>query len=118
VVHSCAADLPVPLLVDAGFGAISFDFALARPVDAWAEAWEAGVDLWPGVVPTVEAVPPPTDRLLVEDLFRFFDALGVDVREAPGRVVVTPSCGLAGASPAWAREALRLSRAVAAALNG
>jgi hypothetical protein len=66
----------------------------------------------------VEAVPPPTDRLLVEDLFRFFDALGVDVREAPGRVVVTPSCGLAGASPAWAREALRLSRAVAAALNG
>jgi methionine synthase II (cobalamin-independent) len=118
VVHSCAPDLPVPLLVGAGFEAISFDFALARPVDAWAEAWEAGVDLWPGAVPAVEPASPPTDKRLMEDLLRFFDALGVDVREAPGRVVVTPSCGLAGASPPWAREALHLSRAVAAALSG
>jgi len=29
---------------------------------------------------------------------------------------VTPSCGLAGASPSWAREAMRLARKVAADL--
>jgi hypothetical protein len=31
--------------------------------------------------------------------------------------VVTPACGLAGADPAWARQALALCRAVAANLR-
>jgi L-serine deaminase len=58
-----------------------------------------------------------SDRDLVEQVQRFFDALGVDAEEGSGRLVVTPTCGLAGASPAWAREALRLSRVAAAALG-
>jgi methionine synthase II (cobalamin-independent) len=118
VVHSCAADLPVPLLVDSGFSAILFDLSLATPADEWAQAWEAGVDLWPGVVPTDEPSEGVSDRPLVERVQRFFDALGVDAEEDSGRLVVTPTCGLAGASPAWSREALRLSRVVAAALAG
>lgn len=118
VVHSCAADLPVPLLVDSGFAAISFDLSVASPSDAWADAWEAGVDLWPGVVPTAASAEPVSDGPLVEQVQRFFDAIGQDVAETSARIVVTPACGLAGASQAEAREALRLSRAVAAALDG
>ena len=118
VVHCCAVDLPVPLLVDSGFSAISFDLLLATPGEEWALAWEAGVDLWPGAVPAVEPRDGPSDRPLVEQVRRFFDALGVDAEEGSERLVVTPTCGLAGASPAWAHEALRLSRSVAAALAG
>jgi hypothetical protein len=33
-------------------------------------------------------------------------------------LVVTPACGLAGASPQWARRALRLARSVSSALRG
>jgi hypothetical protein len=76
------------------------------------------VDLWPGAVPTAEPPASLSERDLVEQVQRFFDALGVDAEEDSGRLVVTPTCGLADASPAWAREALRLSRAVAAALGG
>ena len=55
VVHSCAADVPLALLAGAGFTAVSFDLGLADPDDSWSEAFEAGTDLWPGVVPSVDA---------------------------------------------------------------
>jgi methionine synthase II (cobalamin-independent) len=118
VVHSCAAEMPVLLLVGSGFAAVSFDLSLATPADDWAQAWEVGVDLWLGAVPAAEPPRGLSDRELVEQVQRFFDALGVEAEEAAGRLVVTPTCGLAGASPAWAREALRLSRVAAAALGG
>ena len=117
VAHSCAADVPVTLLVQSGFRALSFDLSLASPTDDWANAFEAGVDLWPGVVPVAQPVDPTMERLLVEQVQRFFDALGHEVGEVSARLVITPACGLAGASPSWAREALRLARVVATAVG-
>ena len=107
VVHCCAASPPVPLLVKAGAGALSLDATLLTPRDddGLGEAVEAGLGLLLGVVPSLDA---PLGDLA---------ALGSPVRELwrrlgfePGRlaqtVVVTPTCGLAGASPAHARRAL------------
>ena len=48
VLHSCGPDVPVDLLRGLGFSAISFDLALTRASDVWAEAFDAGVDLWFG----------------------------------------------------------------------
>lgn len=118
VAHVCAPLIPVPLLVRAGFGAIAYDAALVTPVDDWALALEAGVDLWPGVVPSTEPAAEVRDTALVEDLLRFLDALGVDAEQLAGRLVVTPACGLAGATQTWVRRALLLLRGVAAALAG
>ena len=42
----------------------------------------------------------------------FLELLGLDPETTSG-LVVTPTCGLAGASAGWAREALRLSQKVA-----
>ena len=112
VVHSCAPDVPVPLLAGAGFTAISFDLPLARPADAWAEAFEAGVDLWPGVVPTTGFTP--SDRAMIEQVDAFFGRLGFGEEAVDERLVVTPTCGLAGASPQGARAALAAARTVAA----
>lgn len=106
VVHSCAPDVPVALLAGAGFTAISFDAGLARPDDAWAEAFEQGVDLWPGVVPSTDA--QITDADAWRRVETFFGRLGFDEEAYGARTVVTPTCGLAGASPAWARRALSL----------
>jgi len=113
VVHSCAADVPLVLLADAGFTAVSFDLGLADPDDSWSEAFEAGTDLWPGVVPSVDA--DVTDADLGRRVERFFARLGFDEDAYASRTVITPTCGLAGASPAWARRALSLAQAVAGA---
>ena len=110
-VHSCAPDVPVELLVGAGFTAISFDLSLARPDDVWAESFEKGVDLWLGVVPSTDTTRV-TDKGLATRVETFFGHFGFDEEAYSGRLVVTPTCGLSGASPAWARQALKLAQRV------
>ncbi|WP_229051296.1 methionine synthase [Aeromicrobium sp. Leaf350] len=114
VVHVCASDVPVALLRGAGFAGIGFDLALARPHDAWAEAFEAGVELWVGAVPSTDPSPVPTSSVLIGRVDSFLSRLGFDEERADPRVVVSPSCGLAGATPQWARQALALAANVGA----
>lgn len=111
VLHSCAKDIPVALIAGAGFDSLSFDLSLTMPGDDWASAFDAGLDLWPGVIPSLdtEGVTDKVPGKRVEDFFR---ALGYDIAASPDRLVVTPTCGLAGASPSWARRALGLARSV------
>ena len=40
-------------------------------------------------------------------MLRWLDMLGLDPAEVADRLVLTPSCGLAGASPRWARTRAR-----------
>lgn len=113
VVHTCAPDVPVELLAGAGFTAISFDLNLARPEDVWAETFEQGVDLWPGVVPSTD-VTGLSDKKLGQQVASFFSRFGFDEAAYSDRLVVTPTCGLAGASPAWAGKALAAAKTVSA----
>ena len=53
---------------------------------------------------------------MTERVLRLLDMLGLDP-EVAATLVVTPSCGLAGADPGWARRALSLCRTVAADLR-
>ena len=117
VVHSCAPDVPVELLAGAGFTAISFDLSLVRPDDIWAETFERGVDLWFGVVPSTDTAGV-SDKELAGRVRTFLDRFGFDVEKNADRLVVTPTCGLAGASPQWAGRALELAAAAAERLEG
>ena len=112
VVHSCAHDVPVALLAGAGFTAISFNFTLAEPEDAWAEAFENGVDLWPGAVPSLDGRVSESE--IARRIETFFNQLGVGDGACADRLVVTPTCGMAGASPVWTRKALSVAQSVAA----
>ncbi|MER5596047.1 methionine synthase [Streptomyces sp. NPDC002265] len=107
VVHSCAPDVPFALLRRAGAAAVSFDFSLIteRDDDAIGEAVEAGTRLFAGVVPgTDSALSDPAGSVMgVRTLWR---RLGLQPGLLAEAVTVTPSCGLAGASPAYARRAL------------
>ncbi|MGZ8737484.1 MAG: methionine synthase [Nocardioides sp.] len=118
VVHCCAADVPLSLLVGAGAQGVSVDLGvLATAVyDDIATLLEAGRPVFLGIVPSTHPATAPTEKALTEQVLRFLDMLGLDPGQAPS-LVVTPTCGLAGASPGWAREALRLSAKVAANLG-
>ncbi|CAL9450472.1 hypothetical protein SUDANB1_02427 [Streptomyces sp. enrichment culture] len=107
VVHSCAPDVPFALLRRAGAAAVSFDFSLLteRDDEAIGEAVEGGTRLFTGVVPGTEGpLSDPAGSVMgVRTLWR---RLGLSPGLLAEAVTVTPACGLAGASPGYARTAL------------
>ncbi|MFF0437007.1 methionine synthase [Streptomyces sp. NPDC004327] len=110
VVHSCAPGVPFALLRRAGAAGVSFDFSLLteRDEEPIGEAVEAGTKLFAGVVPSTDPVAgalsdPGGSVMGVRTLWR---RLGLNPGTLAESVVVTPSCGLAGASGAYARKAL------------
>ena len=110
IVHCCAADVPFRLLRRAGARAVSADLTRGMPdEDPIGEAVEAGMGLLFGVVPATDTrlSDPAATVDGVRDLWR---RLGFAPGDLPRAVVVTPACGLAGASPAYVRAALRACR--------
>ncbi|MFE3515641.1 methionine synthase [Streptomyces sp. NPDC059166] len=109
-VHSCAPEVPFALLRRAGAGAVSFDFSLLteREEEAIGEAVEAGTRLSLGVVPGLDAASTALSDPggSVKGVRTLWSRLGLNPGTLSESVVITPSCGLAGASPAYARAAL------------
>jgi methionine synthase II (cobalamin-independent) len=120
VVHCCAADVPFAMLRETSAAAVSFDLSLVtRPqYDDLAEWVDAGRSLWPGVVPAIDpGGTPPGDDDLTHRLLGWWSALGFSEAESVPATTITPACGLAGASPQWARRALTLAAHVARNLS-
>lgn len=115
VVHCCAADVPFSLLTAAGAQGVSVDLSALSvgSYDDLAATLESGLTLMLGVVPAVDPDTWPEDAMLTERVLRLLDMLGLDPAADAGDLVITPACGLAGASAAWARRACELSEAVA-----
>jgi methionine synthase II (cobalamin-independent) len=114
-VHSCAPGVPWALVAGAGARGLSVDHDMLTPkdYDALAQALDDGLVVGLGVVPSTDPGAVPSDAVLTERVLRWLDMLGLDPAEVSDRMVITPSCGLAGASPDWGRRALSLSRDVA-----
>ena len=109
-VHCCAAGVPIALLRAAGADAIALDAALLgrAEYDPLGEVLEAGTSLWLGVLPSTDAaITLDTAR---EPIRRLWAELGFARRELAQRLVPTPTCGLAGASPGYARRVLATLR--------
>jgi hypothetical protein len=125
VVHCCADRPPIRLLADTGVAGIGIDAtlpafrgdgALPAALDAIGEVWDSGLPLLLGVVPAVDPARPVTSRELAEPVFDLADRLGFERSRLGALVVPTPTCGLAGATPTWARRALTLARELGEAL--
>jgi Cobalamin-independent synthase, Catalytic domain len=116
-VHSCAPGVPIGLLRRAGAAAVSLDFSLLteRDDDEIGEAVEAGMRLFAGVVPAVDAAMSDPGGS-VEGVRKLWRRLGLDPAVLGRAVAITPSCGLAGASPAHAKAALAHASRAAKAL--
>ncbi|MBA2774388.1 MAG: methionine synthase [Nocardioidaceae bacterium] len=119
VVHCCAEGLPWAVLGETRVQAVSFDLSkISRgEYDDIAEWVDSGRQVWPGVVPVTEPERRPTDADLTKQLLAWWAHLGYSDVETLPPMTVTPACGLAGASPAWTRQALQLATAVAQNLS-
>ena len=117
-VHSCAPDTPWSLVAGAGAAGLSADLSMlgAADLDVFAEALEAGRTAALGVVASTDPADEPSDARITERVQRWLDMLGLDPEVVREHLVITPTCGLAGAGRDWARQALSLSQTVAANL--
>ncbi|WP_433869850.1 methionine synthase [Saccharopolyspora sp. CA-218241] len=119
VVHCCAGRPPVALLRRAGVAAIALDATGLGEVtgalaDELGETWQERVPLLLGLVPGTPATDAPVGPgRLAEPAFALAARLGFARRALAELAVPTPTCGLAGADPAWARRAIALSRDLA-----
>jgi len=115
VVHCCATRPPVGLFRAAGAAAVSLDATLLAGLptvfaDELGEAWDAGTSLFLGLVPSTEPAGAPDLAALARPALELVDRLGFSRSLLAERAVPTPTCGLAGATPTWARRALALAR--------
>lgn len=121
VAHCCGTRVPFDLFRRAGFEAISVDAALlGRAADdelgTW---WESAGSVLLGVAP---AVPPesgaaPRAEALARSVSELWGRIGFGAADVGTRTWLTPTCGLAGAAPAWARGAGAVLRRAAALLE-
>jgi hypothetical protein len=132
VVHCCAAPVPFGIIVGAGADGVGCDLSrLGRAQeDALAEAVEAGLGILAGVLPATGqeearqpaldaaeragARQPPSARQAAERVIEVWQRMGWPAGGGSGgvaaQVVLTPACGMAGATPGYARDAMALCR--------
>ncbi len=116
IVHCCGRNVPFGLITGAGADGVSFDLSRLRrdDFDHLAAAAEAGAGLLAGAIsfdyPERRGVTPADTARSVAEVWR---KMALPAARCAQQVVITPACGLAGASPAQAREALRWCREAA-----
>lgn len=117
VVHCCAPDVPLDVIAGAGAGSVSLDAALLRDaqLDDVGTHIEAGGALWLGVIPGTDADISAEDA--ADRIRRLWRKLGFPAELLPERVVVTPSCGLAGASKPYVRRTMTVLRELGSLLR-
>jgi methionine synthase II (cobalamin-independent) len=114
IVHCCAPRPPIGLFREAGADALSIDATLLGGIpaslsDQLGEAWDAGVTMLLGLVPGTDPARPLTLADAAKPALQLVDRLGFP-RTILAQAIPTPTCGLAGATDAWAKRALALVR--------
>jgi methionine synthase II (cobalamin-independent) len=117
LLHSCAADLPWHMLQSSAIHAISVDSGTLRAadLDGIAAFVESGRAVMLGVVPATAPAKRPSAEEVAAAVVAVTDRLGFTRSALRDRIGVTPACGLATATPQWARIAIELARKVATA---
>ncbi|HME74209.1 MAG TPA: methionine synthase [Mycobacterium sp.] len=116
-VHSCAAALPWKALQHSSIAAVSVDVSTlaADDLDAVAEFVESGRAVVLGAVSSSTPAKRPSAEEVAAAVVAVTDRLGFGRSALRDRVGVTPACGLAAATPQWARTAIGLARRAAEA---
>ncbi|ORW42993.1 methionine synthase [Mycobacterium paraense] len=117
LVHSCAPQLPWDLLQRSVIGAVSVDAGTLRAadLDGIAGFVESGRTVMLGVVETSAPRRRPSAEEVAAAVVAVTDRLPFERSALRERIGVTPACGLAGATPEWARAAIGLARKAAEA---
>lgn len=112
IVHCCAPAVPLQVIRDARAAAVALDLSLIKDLDPLGEALEAGLGLFAGAAPTRPAADGRalTSAQVAERVRRLWSRLGFPAARLPQQVVLTPACGLAGASQPYVRTVLKACR--------
>jgi hypothetical protein len=126
VVHCCALSVPFGMIEGAGADAVGCDLSKLGSTgeDGLAEAVEAGLGILAGVIPatgTAVTPEPPPASAAARVVTGLWQRMGWPVaRSGPGgpesvaaQVVLTPACGMAGATGGYARAAMARCREAA-----
>jgi methionine synthase II (cobalamin-independent) len=115
VLHSCAAELPWNMLRRSAVHAVSVDVATltAAELDGIGEFVESGRAVMLGVVATTPPAVRPSAEEIARAAVSLTDRLGFSRSVVRDRIGITPACGLAGATPEWARVAIELAQKAA-----
>ena len=113
--HSCAPELPWKLLQRSSIQAVSVDVATltAADLDGIGEFVESGRVVMLGVIPVAPPHRHPSAKEVAAAAASITDRLGFNRSVLRERIGITPACGLAGATPQWARLAVELAQKVA-----
>jgi len=117
LLHSCAPELPWNLLQRSAISAVSVDASTlqAADLDGIAAFVESGRTVMLGVVAASAPERWPSVEEVAAAVVAVTDRLGFGRSALRDRIGVTPACGLAAATPQWARTAIELARKAAAA---
>ncbi len=115
VLHSCAAGLPWKALQRSGVHAISVDVSTltAADLDGVGDFVDSGRTVLLGVIPTTAPTVRPSAEEVAKAAVAVTDRLGFARSLLRERIGITPACGLAGATPQWARTAIELAQKAA-----
>lgn len=113
IVHCCAPSVPLQVVRDSRAAAVALDLSLVTDLDPLGEAIEAGLGLFAGAVPTRAADGPDAKRIASTVSTLWTRRLGFAAARLPRQVVITPACGLAGASETYVRAVLTACREAA-----
>ena len=115
VLHSCAPELPWNMMGRSSVHAVSVDVStlVAADLDGIGEFVESGRTVMLGVVPSSAPDTRPSADMMAKAAVAVTDRLGFPRSVLRERIGITPACGLAGATPEWARAAIELAQKVA-----
>lgn len=113
--HCCGPNVPWDLLQRSLFRSLSIGAGRpsAADLDGMAALVESGRTVVLGVLPATAPPRRPAAEEVATALTAVTDRLGFARTALRDRIGVTPACGLAGATPAWARTAIELARRAA-----
>ncbi|MEH1126585.1 methionine synthase [Micromonospora sp. CPCC 206061] len=110
VIHCCAPDVPLDVVRSSGAAAVALDLDLLEKLDPLGEALDAGLGLFAGVASRAASAGASPSAAVADRVRELWQRLGFPLAGLPAQVVVTPTCGLANASPAAARATLKAVR--------
>jgi hypothetical protein len=110
VAHCCAPGVRIEVLRDSQAAAVALDLSLLKDLDPLGEAIEAGIGLFAGAAPTRPPAGGVNGKQVAERVSKLWGRLGFPAARLAEQVVVTPACGLAGASEPYVRSVLAACR--------
>ncbi|ORA77429.1 methionine synthase [Mycolicibacter kumamotonensis] len=112
LVHSCASELPWNVLQRSTITALALDCTALGPgdYDQIGAFVDSGRTVVMGLVPALAPARTPAVEELAKAVAAITDRIGFARSVLAERVGISPVCGMAGASAAWARTAAGLVR--------